>query len=166
MNTTSQVLVVDDDVEVRKLVSALLQRIGLQSILVKDGRTALTLVNEGLVPSLIILDLAMPDMDGFDVLMQIRQIKSMDTVPVLLLAAQADPEVIRRGLSGGADAYVTKPYITHSLIDRVRVLVAAGRRPQPKTRMVRRTAPLRDPDQDAPTIESPIQDDSPDARIH
>ena len=142
INDSTQIMVVDDDKELRKLMSELLQRVGLQSILVKDGQTALTLLQEGLKPALIVLDLIMPGVDGFEVLARIRQIRNLDTVPVLILSALVDPEIIRRGLLGGADGYVTKPYLTHSLVDRVRVLIAAGRRPQAPTRMYTRTAPL------------------------
>ena len=142
MNPSLQVLVVDDDAETRRLISVLLQRIGLQCILVKDGLTALTLLNEGLVPAVIILDLLMPEMDGFEVLSKVRSNPALNTVPVLILSAKADPETIRRGLSSGADAYVTKPYIAHSLVDRMRVLIAAGRRTQPATRPFARTTQL------------------------
>lgn len=138
----SQVLVVDDDAEMRRLISNLLKPIGLQSVLVKDGKAALALLSEGLVPSLVILDLMMPEMDGFEVLARIRAMRSMDSVPVLILSAHAEPDAIRRGLDGGADGYVTKTYLTSNLIDRVRVLVAAGRQPQPKTRFYGRTSPL------------------------
>lgn len=160
MNTTSQVLVIDDDPEVRKLISALLQRIGLQSILVKDGRTALTLLQEGLVPSLIILDLMMPKMDGFEVLAGIRENQNLLRIPVLILTAMADPEMIRRGLTAGADAYVAKPYIAHSLVDRVRVLVAAGRRTLPQTRPFGRTTRL-----EADVVDDSLSGLSPDQAV-
>ena len=103
INDSTQVMVVDDDKELRQLMSELLQRVGLQTILVKDGQTALTLLEEGLKPALIVLDLIMPGMDGFDVLARIRQIQNLDKVPVLILSAVVDPEIIRRGLMGGAD---------------------------------------------------------------
>ncbi|MBN2471558.1 MAG: response regulator [Anaerolineae bacterium] len=138
----SQVLVVDDDPGARKLISALLQRIGLQSILVKDGPTALTLLDEGLLPSLVILDLTMPDMDGFAVLEKIRAKRDFDALPVLILSATMDPTAIRRALDMGADGYVTKAFMTQSLMDRVRVLIAAGRRPEPPTVRIARTSPL------------------------
>ncbi len=159
--TTSQVLVVEDDADTRKLISTLLQRIGIPCILVKDGETALTLLNEGLIPTLVILDLIMEGVDGFEVLLHIRRMKAMDTVPVLILSALTEPEGIRRGLNAGADAYVTKAYLAHSLIERVRVLVAAGRQPQPQTRLISRTTPLQEPDRHAPTIEAPHKDEIP-----
>lgn len=140
--TLSQVLVVDDEPEARKLISALLQRIGLQSILVKDGETALTLLEEGLLPALVILDLMMPDLDGYAVLEKIRANRELDSLPVLILSATIDPTAIRRALDIGADGYVTKTFMTQSLLDRVRVLIAAGRKPEPPTVTIARTGPL------------------------
>lgn len=142
----SQVLVVDADAEIRKLVAALLQRIGVQSILVQNGKTALTLLEEGLKPALIVLDLGLPEVDSFDVLAQMRSLEALDDVPVLVLTSAVDPSVIRRALDVGADGYVTKVYMTQSLVDRVRVLIAAGRQPQPRTWHIARTAPLIDPE--------------------
>ncbi len=144
INSGTQVMVVDDDTSLRNLIATLLKGIGIDAILVKDGQTALTLLEEGLIPSLIILDLILPGIDGFSVLARIRQLRALDTVPVVILSAMIEPETIRHGLALGADAYVTKPYVTHSLLDRVRVLIAAGRRPQAQTRLYTRTAPLTD----------------------
>jgi two-component system alkaline phosphatase synthesis response regulator PhoP len=161
MDISSQVLVVDDDAETRRIISVLLQRIGLSCILVRDGPTALTLLDEGLVPSVIVLDLLMPVMDGFAVLAWIRSRPKLDKVPVLILSALADPETIRRGLDSGADAYVTKPYIAHSLVDRMRVLIAAGRQPQPQTRFFPRTSRLHpdplEPQETGSVIEKPSE---------
>lgn len=143
MSTEAQILVVDDEPEVLRLVSSLLQRIGLQAVLVKDGPSAIALLDEGLIPSLIVLDLMMPGMDGFAVLKRIREMPALNMVPVLILSALADPEMIRRGLNNGADAYVTKSYMAHSLVDRVRVLMAAGRQMQAQTtQLQQRTTPL------------------------
>lgn len=162
MSSDPQVMVVDDEAETRNLVSALLQRIGIQPILVKDGPSALTLLEEGLIPSVIILDLMMPDMDGFEVLSRIRRMTSLNHVPVLILSALVDPETIRRGLDNGADGYVTKTYLTHSLLDRVRVLLAAGRQSRPPTQFYSRTAPLYAQQQadPAPPDEPPPEEQS------
>ena len=145
MDNPQQILVVVGDSDTRNLVAALLRRIGLQAILVKENAAALTLLEEGLSPSLIILDLMAATVSGFETLEHLRRIPRLSTIPVLTLAAQADPEFIRRGLDAGADAYVTRPYIAHSLLDRVRVLLAGGRRPRPRTKFYGRTAPLTMP---------------------
>ncbi|GEM_PF-1582719 len=166
----TQIMVIDDEREARELISTLLQRIGIQPILVKSGSAALALLEEGLKPSLIILDLMMPEMDGLEVLSRIRSMPQLNSVPVLILSAKAEPESIRMGLNSGADAYVTKTYLTHNLIDRVRVLIAAGRQVLPETRFYGRTALLTPtPTEPAPSTNDPVrpqtpeQDSSPDA---
>ena len=158
-SVNSQVLVVDDDPGTRKLISSLLQRIGIQSILVKDGATALTLLEEGLVPALVILDLAMPELDGYEVLQRIRAERLFEGLPILILSASVDPSGIRRALDMGADGYVTKMYMTQSLVDRVRVLLAAGRQKQISTVHIARTGP-RDPTLFAEPGEGATQDPS------
>lgn len=109
----------------------LLRRIGATTHVAYDGSEALDLLARQ-VPDLIVLDLMMPDVSGYEVLEQLRQQPRFDHVPVLILSAKADPNSIRRGLGLGADGYVTKPYIANSLIDRVRLLLSTGRK-QPTT---------------------------------
>ncbi len=125
-NHAPRIVVVDDDYELLKLIAMLLRRIGAQSRTFFDGRAALDHLKEE-VPDLIILDLMLPDVDGVEILRQIRAQSQFDTVPVLILSAKADPDSIRSGLDNGADGYVTKPYIANSLIDRVRLLLTTGR---------------------------------------
>ncbi len=121
-----RIVVVDDDYELLKLIAMLLRRIGAQSRTFFDGQAALEHLKTE-IPDLIILDLMLPDMDGFDVLRQIRGQSQFNAVPILILSAKADPDTIRSGLENGADGYVTKPYIANSLIDRVRLLLTTGR---------------------------------------
>lgn len=121
-----KIMVVDDDYELLKLIGMLLRRIGADSRPFYDGQEALQYL-EADTPDLIILDLMLPDMDGFEILQRIRQQSRFDHVPVLILSAKADPNTIRQGLENGADSYVTKPYIANSLIDRVRLLLNVGR---------------------------------------
>ena len=129
-NHAPKIVVVDDDYELLKLIAMLLRRIGAQSRTFFDGRAALDHLKEE-VPDLIILDLMLPDVDGFEILRQIRAQRQFDAVPVLILSAKADPDSIRTGLDNGADGYVTKPYIANSLIDRVRLLLTTGRQQPP-----------------------------------
>jgi two-component system alkaline phosphatase synthesis response regulator PhoP len=82
-------------------------------------------------PDLVILDLMLPDIDGLEVLRQLRSQPRFDHVPVIILSAKADPITIRKGLESGADGYVTKPYIANTLIDRVRLLLGTGRQNMP-----------------------------------
>lgn len=127
-----RIVVVDDDHELLKLIALLLRRIGAESRTFFDGREALNYLQHD-IPDLIVLDLMLPDVDGFEILHEIRSQSAFDEVPIIILSAKADPSAIRRGLDSGADGYVTKPYVANSLIDRVRLLLSTGRQPKPNS---------------------------------
>ncbi|HVO71552.1 MAG TPA: response regulator [Aggregatilineaceae bacterium] len=129
-NHVSNIVVIDDDHELLKLIALLLRRIGAQSRTFFDGQEALNHM-ELETPDLVILDLMLPDIDGLEVLRQLRSQPRFDHVPVIILSAKADPITIRKGLESGADGYVTKPYIANTLIDRVRLLLGTGRQNMP-----------------------------------
>ena len=113
------ILVVEDDPDVRRLVMSLLRRAGAQGVEAEDGLGALRAFFQAR-PDLVILDIDLPEMDGWQVLQRLREISS---VPVLMLTAQgAEPDKVR-GLSGGADDYVTKPFGRRELIARVEALL-------------------------------------------
>ncbi len=115
----ARVLVVDDDDDIRGLLRALLERAGHQVSDAPDGRAGLREVYAS-SPDLVILDVAMPGLDGWKTLERIREVAD---IPVLMLTAR-DAELERvRGLKGGADDYVTKPFGRQELVARVDVLL-------------------------------------------
>src|SRR5215471_6548702 len=119
----SRILVVDDDDDIRGLLRTLLERAGHEVFDAPDGRSGLRELYAG-SPDLVILDVAMPGLDGWSTLERIRE---MTDVPVLMLTAR-DAELERvRGLRGGADDYVVKPFGRQELVARVDVLL---RRPR------------------------------------
>jgi DNA-binding response OmpR family regulator len=119
----SHILVIDDDEDIRELLRALLERAGHEVSLAPDGRAGLRELYAG-SPDLVILDVAMPGLDGWATLERIREVTD---VPVLMLTAR-DAELERvRGLQGGADDYVVKPFGRQELVARVDVLL---RRPR------------------------------------
>jgi DNA-binding response OmpR family regulator len=119
----SRILVVDDDDDIRGLLRALLERAGHEVLEAPDGRAGLRELFAG-SPDLVILDVAMPGLDGWATLERIREVTD---VPVLMLTAR-DAELERvRGLMGGADDYVVKPFGRQELVARVDVLL---RRPR------------------------------------
>src|SRR5215471_18226676 len=121
--SASRILVVDDDDDIRGLLRALLERAGHGVIDAPDGRAGLRALYAG-SPDLVILDVAMPGLDGWATLERIREVSD---VPVLMLTAR-DAELERvRGLRGGADDYVVKPFGRQELVARVDVLL---RRPR------------------------------------
>lgn len=117
-------LVVDDDPDVRALVTTLLGRAGYLVAEAEDGRAALKALY-GQRPDLVVLDVNMPDLDGWGTLERIRELSD---VPVIMLSARGEELEKVRALRAGADDYVTKPFGRQELLARVEtVLRRAGR---------------------------------------
>ena len=122
-----RILVIDDDDGILNLVSALLTRIGITPIIASTAEEGLEILEEQFV-NLLILDLMLPGISGFDVLERLRADDRFDDLPILILSAIVDPEGISKGLEMGADSYLTKPYLPKNLTSRVRTLLQQGRR--------------------------------------
>jgi DNA-binding response OmpR family regulator len=121
----SRILVVDDEEDIRGLVRALLERAGHQVSEAPNGRAGLRELYTA-PPDLVVLDVTMPDLDGWATLERIREVTD---VPVLMLTAR-DTAVERvRGLTGGADDYVVKPFGRQELVARVDALLRRSRGP-------------------------------------
>jgi DNA-binding response OmpR family regulator len=119
----SSILVVDDDDDIRALVGELLERAGHGVIKAPDGESALKLFYSR-QPDLVVLDVSMPGLDGWEVLNRIRELSD---VPVLMLTARAEELEKVRGLRAGADDYVTKPFGRQELLARVDATLRRGR---------------------------------------
>lgn len=118
------ILVVEDEEAIQDLVSTALRFAGFQVVTAGSGRDALRLIGET-VPSLIVLDVNLPDLDGFEVCRQLRA--SGFKVPVIFLTARDDPSDLRSGFTGGGDDYMTKPFRLEELMLRIEaVLRRAG----------------------------------------
>jgi DNA-binding response OmpR family regulator len=115
----SRVLVVDDDDDIRQLVVTLLQRAGITVRDAPNGREGLREFHAWR-PDLVVLDVSMPELDGWNVLDRIRD---MSAVPVLMLTARGDELERVRGLQAGADDYVVKPFGKQELVARVQALL-------------------------------------------
>ncbi len=113
------VLVVDDEWKMRNLIRIYLSKNGFDVIEAKDGHEALAIAkNQSL--DLIILDIMMPDLDGWEVC---RKIRETSLVPILMLTARADTKDKVQGLTIGADDYLIKPFEPEELIARVQALL-------------------------------------------
>jgi DNA-binding response OmpR family regulator len=113
------VLVVDDDEDIRALLRLMLERAGYDVDDQPDGRSALRAFHTG-KHDLILLDVTMPELDGWEVLERIRDLSE---VPVLMLTARDSESDRVRGLRGGADDYVTKPFDRDELLARVEAML-------------------------------------------
>ena len=122
----ARVLVVDDEPNISALLSATLRLVEFEVRVVDSGHRALVAV-EDFEPDLVVLDVMLPDLDGFDVAKRLRATGSR--VPVLFLTARDAVEDRISGLSAGADDYVTKPFSLEEVVLRIRAIL---RRSQPE----------------------------------
>lgn len=117
----SKVLVIDDDKELCTLIKKCMEQESLSTAIAYGGAAGLVLLNDNRENySLVILDVMMPDMDGFHVLQRIRK---MSNVPVLMLTAKSDEDDKVSGLRMGADDYLTKPFSINELMARANSLI-------------------------------------------
>jgi len=117
-----KVLVVDDEESVRELIELYLTKEGFDVILAKDGREALRLNGEH-HPDLIVLDLMLPGLDGWEVC---KQIRSASRVPIIMLTARSEEVDRVVGLELGADDYVVKPFSPREMVARVKAVLRRG----------------------------------------
>ncbi len=120
-DTPPLVLVVDDEANIRFLVESGLALAGLQTIPATNGREALAAVADQR-PQLIVLDVMMPELDGFEVLRRLRE--SGDRTPVIFLTARDATEDRVKGLTSGGDDYMVKPFAIAELVARVQLRLA------------------------------------------
>lgn len=113
------ILVVDDEERMARFIHLNLEHDGFQVIEAYRGMQAIQVLRDAL-PDLIILDVMMPDIDGFEALKLIREVSS---VPVIMLTAKGEEDDRVRGLELGADDYVTKPFSPRELVSRVRAVL-------------------------------------------
>ncbi|GAA3871850.1 response regulator transcription factor [Saccharothrix violaceirubra] len=124
----SAVLVVEDEPDIAMVLRVLLTRAGHEVLLAGDGKSGLRLVHETR-PELVLLDIGLPAMDGWTVLERIRDVSD---VPVMLLTAHGQETDKVRGLRGGADDYMTKPFSNGELLARIEALLRrAGQQQAP-----------------------------------
>lgn len=115
----SLVLVVDDDVRMLRMMKRMLELEGFQATIANNGETALKAFEKE-TPDLVLLDLMMPDMDGYTVCQRIRE---FSPVPIIMVTARGDDKEKVAGLNIGADDYVTKPFSASELAARVRAVL-------------------------------------------
>jgi DNA-binding response OmpR family regulator len=125
--SSKTVLVVDDEQRIAEAVTMNLELEGFQVLAASRGEEALKKVTEDM-PDLVILDVMMPEMDGFETLRRIREVA---TVPVVMLTVRGDEADKVRGLDLGADDYISKPFSPKELVSRVRAVLRRAEMPSP-----------------------------------
>ncbi len=125
-NGTSRILVVDDDPLGRDTLAALLAPEGYELLLAESGPAALDKATTT-TPDLVLLDIMMPGMDGFEVCKRFRQDARMSEVPIILITALDDRDSKLRGIDAGADDFVSKPFDKVELRIRLRTIVRLNR---------------------------------------
>ena len=119
---SQRVLVVDDDKSIVKVLTAYLEQSGYQVLTAYDGEMALHVLRRER-PDLVILDLMMPNRDGYEVTTIVRSDKSLAAIPIIMLTARVEDIDKIVGLELGADDYVTKPFNAHEVVARVKSLL-------------------------------------------
>lgn len=122
-----KVLVVDDDPVILELLRFNFEMEGFEVVSACDGRAGFDRAVAD-TPDLVISDIMMPNVDGLEMLQQLRAEPGTAELPVVLLSAKAQQNEVQRGLDLGADDYVTKPFDPLELLDRVNELLAQPRR--------------------------------------
>ncbi|MES9813977.1 MAG: response regulator transcription factor [Candidatus Thiodiazotropha sp.] len=119
---TKTILIVDDEPNIVLSVEYLMKREGYQVMTAGDGQVAIEMIADTR-PDLLILDVMMPRKNGFEVCREIRADPAFSGLPILMLSAKGREAEIKKGISLGADAYITKPFSTHDLVDKVNQLL-------------------------------------------
>ncbi len=119
------VLVVDDEVNIVTSLEYVMKAAGFDVATAYDGEEALTKVAE-IVPDLVILDVMMPKLDGFEVCEKIRANPLWESVIIVMLTARGRDSEREKGLSLGANDYLTKPFSTHDIVKRVKELLSTN----------------------------------------
>jgi len=119
------ILVADDDPDIRDIVSFRLRRAGYQTVEASNGDEALKLAHDR-PPALCILDVMMPQVNGFEVVRELRGDSSTEGIPILMLTASVQDKDIAKGFEIGADDYLRKPFKTNELLERVSSLLGGA----------------------------------------
>ncbi len=127
------VLVVEDDPEILKLLQIFLTFEGFETRIASNRDEIVAAFRAPPLPDLVLLDIRLPDTNGFDVLASVRRHPAMKTLPVIMLTAEATREAVLKGLVGGADGFVTKPFQIDRLVKAVKTVLGLRQGPENRT---------------------------------
>jgi CheY-like chemotaxis protein/MinD-like ATPase involved in chromosome partitioning or flagellar assembly len=126
-----KILIVDDDLKTLRLVGLMLQRQGYEIVAANNGTQAMGMARN-VKPDMVVLDIMMPDVDGYEVTRQLRKDPDTATIPIILFTAKSQVDDKVEGDEAGADGYLTKPVHPAELIAKIKGLLARGRSRQPE----------------------------------
>ncbi len=115
MNTQQSILLVEDDEDSRSMISIVLETKGFAVVTAANGLEALERLKEQ-TPALVLLDIMMPEMNGYDVLVHMKQRPETQNIPVIMVTAKGEGADIITGYQYGADYYIPKPFTTEQLL--------------------------------------------------
>lgn len=118
-------LIVDDDAHLTKLLQTCFKLEGFATRVAANREQIVAAFREPAAPDLVLLDVVLPDVDGFDILWRMRQHPALKAVPVIMLTGKATREAVLKGLHGGADGYITKPFDVEVLMSAVKTVLGA-----------------------------------------
>ncbi|MDD4179915.1 MAG: response regulator [Candidatus Margulisbacteria bacterium] len=116
------ILIIEDEADIRTALTMRLEAKGFAVASASDGVAGLKLARE-ITPSLIILDIMLPKMDGYTISRMFKYDERFSAIPIIMLTAKVQPKDIERGKEAGADAYMTKPYEAEELIAKINELL-------------------------------------------
>ncbi len=119
-----QVMVVDDSVTVRKVTSRLLERHGYEVVTANDGVDAMTHLQSS-VPDIMLLDIEMPRMDGFEVARQVRHSQRLKDLPIIMITSRTGEKHRQTAMEIGVNSYLGKPFQENQLLDNIEELLPA-----------------------------------------
>jgi DNA-binding response OmpR family regulator len=122
---SKRILIVDDEPNIVISLEFLMKREGFETEIAADGEAALEALARNR-PDLVVLDVMLPKMNGFEVCRQIRSSPDSRDLKILMLTAKGRETEVARGLGLGADAYVTKPFSTKDLVAQIKRLLGSG----------------------------------------
>lgn len=123
MKTNTEILVVDDDPYILMSLEFLMRKNGFDVSVARNGTEALELL-EKKSPVVVLLDIMMPDVDGYEICRHIKSTEKLKNIKVVFMSAKTKEADIKKGLALGASLYITKPFSTRDLLAEVKKLIA------------------------------------------
>jgi DNA-binding response OmpR family regulator len=122
MKKTGKILIVDDEPNILLSLDFLMRRNGHVVFIARNGTEAMEILGKE-TPNLVLLDIMMPDVDGYQICSHIKSTDSLSHTKVIFLSAKSKESDVQYGLSLGADAYLTKPFSTRTLTQKIEELL-------------------------------------------